>query len=61
MNAQSFNAYAKRAPRRLAATIPDNVFQKLNALALEQGRSVSNLAAFLLEASLAAHQLPPSL
>lgn len=41
-----------RKPRRLSITIPSDVLDRLNRQADEQGRSTSNLAAFLLEASI---------
>lgn len=45
-----------RKPRRLSVTIPYDVLQRLISAADEQGRSTSNLAAYLLENSLAAPQ-----
>jgi hypothetical protein len=44
--------FIKRAPRRVTATIPHCLFEQLNELALHQGRSLSNLIAYLLECSL---------
>ena len=41
-----------RQPRRMTITISDHVYQKLVLISDEQGRSLSNLAAFLLERSL---------
>lgn len=41
-----------RKPRRLSVTIPSDVLDRLTRQADEQGRSTSNLAAFLLEASI---------
>jgi len=43
----------QRTTHRLCITIPDVVLGQLVALSNQQGRSVSNLAAFLLEVSLA--------
>lgn len=41
-----------RKPRRLSVTIPCDVLDRLQQQADEQGRSTSNLAAFLIEVSL---------
>ncbi len=38
-----------RAPRRLSITISDAVYKRINDLADHEGRSTSNLCAFLLE------------
>jgi len=38
-----------RAPRRLSITISDVIFKKINDLADHEGRSTSNLCAYLLE------------
>ena len=43
---------ASRAPKRI--TIPFNIFQALERRSTEEGRSLSNLAAYLLERGLAA-------
>ena len=40
-----------RQPRRMTVTISEHVYQKLVEISSEQGRSISNLAAFLLERS----------
>ena len=40
-----------RAPRRLSITISDVIFKKINDLADHEGRSTSNLCAYLLEAA----------
>jgi hypothetical protein len=45
-------AIAKRRPKRLTITLPYGVVERLNQQPQWQGRSVSNLAACLLEASL---------
>lgn len=39
----------QRTPRRLSITVSDGLFRQLQELADEQGRSTSNLCAFLLE------------
>lgn len=41
-----------RRPRRLTITIPQNVLEQLERCALQEGRSLSNLAAYLLERAL---------
>jgi hypothetical protein len=41
-----------RKPVRLTITMPNSIFQDLERLSFEQGRSLSNLAAHLLEVSL---------
>jgi hypothetical protein len=40
---------ALRKPKRITITIPQSVFERLEQLSYEDGRSLSNLAAFLLE------------
>jgi hypothetical protein len=45
---------ANRAPKRITITIPFNTFQALEHRSTEEGRSISNLAAYLLERGLAA-------
>ena len=40
-----------RQPRRITITVSDHVFRQLVQISSEQGRSLSNLAAFLLERS----------
>jgi hypothetical protein len=42
-----------RKPRRISITIPDHIYQLLLERSKQQGRSISNLAAFLLERSIA--------
>ena len=41
-----------RRPRRLTLTMPQHVLEQLERCALQEGRSLSNLAAFLLERAL---------
>ncbi|MFS6826960.1 ribbon-helix-helix domain-containing protein [Cyanobium sp. ATX-6F1] len=38
-----------KAPARISITIPESVNERLIAISREQGRSLSNLAAYLLE------------
>jgi hypothetical protein len=45
-------AIAKRSPRRVSVTVSHSLHQRLLATALNQGRSVSNLCAYLLEAAM---------
>ena len=45
---------ANRAPKRITITIPFSTFQALEHRSTEEGRSISNLAAYLLERGLAA-------
>lgn len=52
MTASSFRPITQPKSHRLCITIPDTVFQRLNSASFEQGRSLSNLAAFLLEVGL---------
>lgn len=54
--AHSYLDYLQRKPHRMSMTIPDSAFRQLLELSDEQGRSMSNLAAFLLETGLANYQ-----
>jgi hypothetical protein len=49
-------AIAKRRPVRITITIPCHVFENITNQADYQGRSTSNLAAYLLEEGLEAHR-----
>lgn len=40
---------AFRKPRRISITVPENVYNKLAECSSLEGRSISNLAAYLLE------------
>jgi hypothetical protein len=51
---------AFRSPRRVTITLPYATYQDLQARADDEGRSLSNLAAFLLESSLQVKSEPPS-
>lgn len=46
-------AAAHKAPRRICITVPDRVHVALQQRSFDEGRSASNLAAFLLEMALA--------
>jgi len=43
---------AFRSPKRISITVPYGAYQRLLECSDEQGRSLSNLAAFLLESNL---------
>ncbi|QTP86373.1 hypothetical protein SSRP02_p017 [Synechococcus phage S-SRP02] len=45
-------AAAKRSPRRISVTVSDHVATTLEAQSTRQGRSISNLCAYLLEAAI---------
>lgn len=47
-----------RKPRRVSITVSQAVIERLQRLSDEQGRSTSNLAAFLLETALDAMDKP---
>ena len=47
-----------RRPRRITITVADGIYQRLAQQSDEQGRSLSNLAAYLIEAALQA--APPA-
>ena len=44
-------AIAKRSPRRITITVSHAVSERLLNASMDQGRSVSNLCAYLLEAA----------
>ncbi len=45
---------SEKVSKRVFVTVPDTVYEELEDWAEKQGRSVSNLTAFLVEASLRA-------
>ena len=47
-----------RKPRRLSITIPNHTYRLIVECSREQGRSISNLAAFLLEKAITTEQTP---
>jgi hypothetical protein len=49
---KSLPLIALRKPKRITITIPQGVYERLEQLSCEDGRSLSNLAAFLLERSI---------
>jgi hypothetical protein len=51
---------AFRSPRRVTITLPYATYQDLQGRADDEGRSLSNLAAFLLESSLQVKNESPS-
>lgn len=54
-------ANAFRTPKRVSITIPHCTHQRLLELSDQQGRSLSNLAAYLLESALSDDQAPQPL
>jgi hypothetical protein len=48
----ALNAYSLRSPKRITITVPHSTFEKMVGRSNEQGRSLSNLAAFILEQGL---------
>lgn len=48
-----------RSPKRISITVAQSVVDRLQQRSDEEGRSTSNLAAYLLEAALAALDSPP--
>ena len=50
---------AQRKPRRVSITVSQTVIDRLQSLSDEQGRSTSNLAAYLLETALDALEPKP--
>lgn len=42
----------KRKPKRVSVTVSHTVMERLESISTEQGRSTSNLAAYLLEVAL---------
>lgn len=51
MNPKAF-ALVTRKPRRVSVTVCDSTYRNLLEMSDEQGRSISNLAAFLVERGL---------
>lgn len=51
--------YATRKPKRISITVAQTVIERLEQRSFEEGRSTSNLAAYLLETALAALDKPP--
>lgn len=46
------NPYAKRTSKRVTITVPFLIHERITALADDQGRSTSNLIAYMLERGL---------
>lgn len=44
--------YSRRSTRRVSITVPFTVHERVSAMADEQGRSISNLMAYLVECAL---------
>lgn len=51
MDHQAFNRLTRK-PRRMTITLPDKIFQGLAERSYREGRSMSNLSAYLLEQAL---------
>ncbi len=51
-SSQNAGSFRSRAPKRLTITLPYTVFSALEQRSLQEGRSLSNLAAYLIERSL---------
>ncbi len=49
---ENLKGFRSRSPKRLTITIPYTVFAALEKRSAEEGRSLSNLAAYLLEQAL---------
>jgi hypothetical protein len=45
-----------RKPRRITITVPDQIYRTLQERSTHEGRSFSNLAAYLLECAVAAEK-----
>jgi hypothetical protein len=45
-----------RKPRRITITVPDQIYRSLLERSSREGRSISNLAAYLLERAVASEQ-----
>jgi len=52
-------AFASRRPQRLTITVSHHVAEHLIKQSSNQGRSISNLAAYLLEVALGGMESPP--
>ncbi len=49
-----------RKPRRVTVTVPDHIYSSLLERSSREGRSISNLAAYLLERAVAPSELAAS-
>lgn len=52
--------YATRKPKRISITVAQTVIERLEQRSYEEGRSTSNLAAYLLESALGGLDKPPT-
>lgn len=57
MNSQAF-ARVTRKPRRMTISVPEKIFMQLVERSDSEGRSMSNLSAFLLEQALIEYTKP---
>ena len=48
----SYHSFATRKPKRLTITVSYMTFERVQQLAVEQGRSASNLACYLIDRGL---------
>jgi hypothetical protein len=48
----SYQSFATRKPKRLTITVSYMTFERVQQLAMEQGRSASNLACYLIDKGL---------
>jgi hypothetical protein len=48
----------QRGSQRLSISVPSRVFESLVARSNHEGRSISNLCAFLLESAMSSYELP---
>jgi hypothetical protein len=48
----SYHSFATRKPKRLTITVSYMTFERVQQLAMEQGRSASNLACYLIDKGL---------
>lgn len=60
-NEQSRNLLdaAFRSPKRITITMPYKAYQRLQERSGQEGRSLSNLAAYLLDSTLSSQDCPP--
>jgi hypothetical protein len=57
MENQDKNQWQSSKPKRITITIPGSLFQTLEAESVKEGRSMSNLSAFLLEDAMAQRKI----
>jgi metal-responsive CopG/Arc/MetJ family transcriptional regulator len=57
MENQARSNWHSRSTKRITITIPASLFQTLEEASTRQGRSISNLSAFLLEDAVDKHKI----